>query len=124
MASDAQVRIGVVLVGKAGSALREISGQVDGISAIVAALAAAAQEQSTTLGQVSSAVNRMDEATQHNAAMVRGSASAAHNLAGETENLAALVAHFHLEENLRQRPDAEIVSIGRKSVNAGSRETF
>ena len=103
-ASDEQVRTGVVLVGNAGSALREISKQVGGISAIVADLAAAAQEQSTTLGQVSSAVNRMDEATQQNAAMVKGSAAAALGLAAETENLAALVARFHLGEEMRQNP--------------------
>jgi methyl-accepting chemotaxis protein len=138
-ASDAQVRTGVVLVGKAGSALREISTQVGGISAIVANLAAAAQEQSTTLGQVSSAVNRMDEATQQNAAMVKGSAAAARTLAGETENLAALVARFHLGDERRQNPEAEIVEapkitskpnsaeivpIGRKSVNTAAWETF
>jgi methyl-accepting chemotaxis protein len=137
-ASDEQVRTGVVLVGNAGTALREISKQVGGISAIVADLAAAAQEQSTTLGQVSSAVNRMDEATQQNAAMVKGSAAAAHSLAVETENLAALVARFHLGDETRQNPDAEaaeapktakpptaeIVRIGRKPVTAAAWERF
>jgi methyl-accepting chemotaxis protein len=133
-ASDTQVRTGVVLVGKAGSALREISGQVGGINEIVSALAAAAQQQSVTLDQVSGAVNRMDQATQQNAALVRGSATAAQTLAGETENLAALVARFHLGDEMEteieppriasKSKSADILLIGRKSASAGSWETF
>jgi methyl-accepting chemotaxis protein len=138
-ASDAQVKSGVVLVGKAGAALHEISSQVEGINAIVSALAAAAQEQSNTLGQVSNAVNRMDQATQQNADMVRGTATAAHSLAGETANLAALVARFHLGDEIQAerakapklapriapnaKGDAKLL-IGRKSVIAGNWETF
>ena len=59
-----------VLVGQTGEALERIVSQVVEISGSIAEIAVSAQEQSTGLEQVNTAVTEMDQVTQKNAAMV------------------------------------------------------
>ncbi|HWK68608.1 MAG TPA: methyl-accepting chemotaxis protein, partial [Rhizobiaceae bacterium] len=94
--SSQQVEQGVDLVGQTGAALQQIAAQVTEMSTLVGAIAASAQEQSTALGEVNVAINQMDQVTQQNAAMVEQSTAASHSLAGETDQLARLVAKFRL----------------------------
>ena len=56
------------------------SPQVAEINAVVAEIAAGAQEQATGLGEVNAAINQMDQVTQQNAAMVEESTAASHSL--------------------------------------------
>jgi methyl-accepting chemotaxis protein len=93
-ASAVHVGQGVELVGETGRSLERIVEQVAEINAIVADIAASAQEQSTALGEVNTAVNQMDQVTQQNAAMVEESTAASHTLAHDAEALAGLVAKF------------------------------
>jgi methyl-accepting chemotaxis protein len=95
-ASTAQVDQGVRLVTKTGDALGRIVAQVVEINTVVTAIAASAQEQSTGLEQVNTAVNQMDQVTQKNAAMVEEMTAAAHGLAGESEQLGQLVARYQI----------------------------
>jgi methyl-accepting chemotaxis protein len=95
-ASTAQVEQGVLLVAKTGDALGRIVTQVVEINTVVTDIAASAQEQSTGLGQVNTAVNEMDQVTQKNAAMVEEMTAAAHRLAGESEELGQLVARYQI----------------------------
>ena len=67
--SSGQVQNGVRLVGEAGEALKRISDQVKTASGIVGKIAHSASEQDTTLRSISSSLNQLDAATQHNAAM-------------------------------------------------------
>ncbi|WP_374575243.1 methyl-accepting chemotaxis protein [Phenylobacterium sp.] len=92
--SSEQVSRGVDLVARAGQVLEEIVGQVSGITDIVAEIAASAQEQSTGLAEVNTAMNQMDQVTQQNAAMVEESTAASHGLANEAAELARLMAQF------------------------------
>ena len=71
------------------------------INAVIADIAASAQEQSTGLRQVNTAVNEMDQVTQKNAAMVEEMTAAAHGLAGETEELGQLVARYQIRRTQR-----------------------
>ena len=103
-ASTAQVDQGVRLVGETGEALGRIVAQVVEINAVITDIAASAQEQSTGLEQVNTAVNEMDQVTQKNAAMVEEMTAAAHGLAGETEELGRLVARYR--NGRRGRPAA------------------
>jgi len=98
-ASTAQVDEGVSLVGETGEALRRIIGGVQDINRIVAEIAASAQEQSTGLAEVNTAVNQMDQATQQNAAMVEQSTAASHSLSNEARELSRLVQRFRLAES-------------------------
>jgi methyl-accepting chemotaxis protein len=95
-ASTAQVDQGVRLVGRTGEALGRIVAQVVEINTVVTEIAASAQEQSTGLEQVNTAVNQMDQVTQKNAAMVEEMTAAAHGLAGESEELGRLVSRYQI----------------------------
>jgi methyl-accepting chemotaxis protein len=97
-ASTAQVDQGVRLVGRTGEALGRIVTQVVEINTVITDIAASAQEQSTGLEQVNTAVSEMDRVTQKNAAMVEEMTAAAHGLAGESEELRQLVARYQIGE--------------------------
>jgi len=97
-ASTAQVDQGVRLVTRTGEALGRIVAQVIEINTVITDIAASAQEQSTGLEQVNTAVNEMDRVTQKNAAMVEEMTAAAHGLAGESEELGQLVARYQIRE--------------------------
>ena len=93
-ASSEQVASGVTLVGETGKSLARTLEQVEQLNRLVTEIAASAQEQSTGLHQVNTAVNQMDKVTQQNAAMVEESTAASHSLAGEAAELTRLVAQF------------------------------
>ncbi|MEW5686446.1 MAG: methyl-accepting chemotaxis protein [Pseudomonadota bacterium] len=95
-ASSAQVDRGVGLVTDTGKALEAIVERVANIDGLVSEIATSAQEQSTGLGQVNTAVNQMDQVTQQNAAMVEEATAAAAQLKREAVELAQLVARFEV----------------------------
>jgi methyl-accepting chemotaxis protein len=95
-ASTTQVGQGVDLVGETGKALGRIVVQVAEINTLVASITASAQEQSSALHQVNTAVNQMDQVTQQNAAMVEETTAAAHSLSKESEELARLIGRFQV----------------------------
>ena len=92
--SSHQVSSGVDLVGRTGTSLQEILGQVASIHGNVAAIVEASREQALSLREISEAVNHMDQATQKNAAMVEETTAASHSLASEAESLRTLLAQF------------------------------
>ncbi len=94
--SNAQVQEGVELVGKTGRALETIVAEVQEINRHVVAIVEAAQEQSSGLQQINTAVNQMDQDTQKNAAMVEESTAASHGLAREAASLNLLLGQFKL----------------------------
>ncbi|WP_426955447.1 HAMP domain-containing methyl-accepting chemotaxis protein [Muricoccus radiodurans] len=93
-ASTQEVGEGVRLVGETGQALGRIVVQVAEVNGLVADIAASAQEQSTALAEVNTAVNQMDQVTQQNAAMVEQSTAASHALRQEAEALTVLTDRF------------------------------
>lgn len=95
--SDAHVGEGVELVGKTGTALREIISQINEINTFVEEIARSAQDQASALTEVNIAINQMDQMTQQNAAMVEETTAATHNLANESQELTRLVSRFKLE---------------------------
>lgn len=97
-ASNDQVQEGVQLVGETGQALETIVAEVQEINRHVAAIVESAQEQSSGLQQINTAVNQMDQDTQKNAAMVEQSTAASHTLASEVSSLNHLLAQFKLAD--------------------------
>ena len=95
-ASSGHVKSGVELVDKAGEALQSIVGRVETINVLVSQITLSAKEQSTSLAEVNTAMNQMDEITQQNAAMVEEATAAGHSLSSEAEDLANLVAKFDI----------------------------
>ncbi|WP_137135407.1 methyl-accepting chemotaxis protein [Rhizobium sp. FKY42] len=94
--SSHEVETGVQLVTTTGDALREIQQKVIGIAGQMASIVTAAQEQSTGLMEVSTAVNQMDQVTQQNAAMVEEAAASTSRLAEETAHLKSLISRFRI----------------------------
>jgi methyl-accepting chemotaxis protein len=109
-ASSQQVSQGVGLVGSTGKVLSQIVEKVSNISGLVSEIAASAQEQSTAMAQVNSAVNQMDQLTQQNAAMVEETTASANNLKQEATDLQRQVEKFTVtrtQEKARQIPPAK-----------------
>ncbi|WP_454700411.1 methyl-accepting chemotaxis protein [Agrobacterium burrii] len=94
--SAAAVGEGVKLVADTGVGLSEIEQLVLSVNAHMDAIATAAQEQSSGLAEVNTAVNHMDQATQQNAAMVEEMNAAGAGLAQECANLQSLLSQFQL----------------------------
>jgi methyl-accepting chemotaxis protein len=102
--SVAKVDAGSTLVHRSGETLTEIVSSVKRVTDIIAEIAAAAQEQSTGIDQVNRAVTQMDQVTQANATQTDQLASTARALAGQAEQLHALVGRFRLDAELDAPP--------------------
>ncbi len=99
--STSQVERGVGLVGETNKALERMLTEVTEFDHVVSTIAADAQEQASSLGEINGAVNHLDQMTQQNAAMVGQTMSACQMLKQESEQLTALVSRFQLETATR-----------------------
>jgi methyl-accepting chemotaxis protein len=96
--SSGQVKTGVELVNRAGSALNEIVESIKGVADIVADIATASADQSTGLDQIKDALTQMDEATQQNSALVEENAATAKTLADQSAVMGEQMAFFRSED--------------------------
>ncbi|MEJ2814398.1 methyl-accepting chemotaxis protein [Caulobacter sp. CCG-8] len=94
--SAGQVGQGVKLVGQTGEALEGIVFKVGEIDALVKELAASAGEQATSLHEVNSAVNQMDQGVQQNAAMIEQATAVSHALKTEIGGLVQMMSRFQV----------------------------
>lgn len=94
--SVTDVTNGVALVDRTGAALTSIAERITSISASIATIAKAAEDQAATLSQISVASRELDRSTQQNAALVEETSAAARTLSDEAEALSGLVAQFRL----------------------------
>ena len=101
--SNDQVQQGVQLVGDTGKPLATIVSEVQEINRHVVSIVESAQEQSSGLQQINTAVNQMDQDTQKNAAMVEETNAASHSLAKEVASLNQLLSQFRLAEGAYQQ---------------------
>jgi methyl-accepting chemotaxis protein len=95
-----KVQQGDVLVRKAGATMDEVVDSVKRVTAIMAEIAAASQEQHSGIEQVNQAVGQLDQSTQQNAALVEEAAAAAASLQEQAGKLAELVSVFKLEQGV------------------------
>ncbi|MBV8124503.1 MAG: MCP four helix bundle domain-containing protein [Burkholderiaceae bacterium] len=96
--STEKVETGARLVGEAGTTMDDIVAQVRKVADLIGEIGAATLEQTQGIGQVSEAVNQLDQVTQQNAALVEESAAAAESLKHQAANLADVVNIFKLEQ--------------------------
>ena len=92
--SGEQVRNGVTLVHATGKTLTAIITEVNEINSHIGAIVNLAREQSGALGEINGAINRLDQGTQQNAAMVEESTTATHALGKEIGRIAAMLGAF------------------------------
>jgi len=94
-----QISSGVSQVGDAGDALNGILSLISDISDHVSGIAGAAQEQSTTISEISSSVSKLEEETQRSAAVFEESLAASELLSSEANALTKLAENFSTTEH-------------------------
>ena len=107
--SLAKVKNGSNLVDESGKTLESIVERVNQVADIVAEISTASQEQATGIAQVNETINRMDDMTQQNAALVE-EVSAASELAGDQAmRLQDMIAFFSANEETFADTQGQIV---------------
>ncbi len=101
-------------VGEAGSTMGEIVEAVRRVTDIMSEIAAASDEQSRGIQQVSLAVTEMDNVTQQNASLVEEASSAAASLEDQAGRLTQAVSAFRLQD----APAARAVSPAQPALKA------
>lgn len=96
--SRAEITAGARVVRETSEVLEGISTRVVTASEQMDVIARSNREQYNALHEVNSSVNRMDQMTQQNAAMVEETSAATKELADETRILLQLIDQFQLEE--------------------------
>jgi methyl-accepting chemotaxis protein len=91
-----RVDAGATLVHDAGRTMNELVASVQRVNDTLAAISAAAAEQSAGIGNVNGAVAELDNVTQSNAALVEQGAAAAASLREQAERLQSAVDRFRL----------------------------
>ena len=94
-----RVAVGEDLVRRAGETINELVSSVQNVSSIMSEVAAAADEQSGRIADISSTVGKLDEVTQQNAALVEESAAAADSLRDQAHRLTDIVHTFRLSRD-------------------------
>lgn len=92
------IKDGSQQVGDAGTTMGEIVEAVRRVTDIMAEIAAASDEQSRGIQQVSQAVTEMDNVTQQNASLVEEASAAAASLEDQAGKLTQAVSAFRLQD--------------------------
>ena len=95
--SVAQIEEGTVLADQAGASMHDMQGAIQRVANIVGEISAANSAQTTGVAQVSQAVGHMDDATQHNAALVQKNSQEAQALNDQAHALVTAMAQFKLQ---------------------------
>jgi methyl-accepting chemotaxis protein len=95
-ASVEGVERGAAQADAAGATMDDIVAKVRRVTQLIGEISNATQEQTSGIGQVSTAVARLDQVTQQNAALVEESAAAAESLEKQASQLVDAVAVFQL----------------------------
>jgi methyl-accepting chemotaxis protein len=91
-----RIEAGTVLAGNAGRTMDRIVASIGEVSGTLGAITAATQSQMRDIGQIDTAVARLDRMTQQNSAMVEESAAASTGLRDQAHSLDTLISQFVL----------------------------
>ncbi len=91
-----KVGAGAKLVETAGSTMGDIVQSVERVTALMSEIQAASHAQSLQIGEVSQAVEHLDQMTQQNAALVEEGAAAGQSLKEQSHRLAGAMGQFQL----------------------------
>jgi methyl-accepting chemotaxis protein-3 (ribose and galactose sensor receptor) len=108
-------------VSHAGDTMTDIVGAVRRVTDIMAEIAAASDEQSRGIQQVSLAVTEMDNVTQQNASLVEEASAAASSLEEQASRLTQAVAAFHLSDSAPRRIAQSVQAVQPKAALATGR---
>ncbi|MEV4777753.1 methyl-accepting chemotaxis protein [Burkholderia sp. LMU1-1-1.1] len=102
--SAEQIASGSALAENAGATMDEIVLSVRKVTAIMASISTASEEQEHGIGQVTIAIGEMDGVTQQNAALVEEAAAAAAAMQAQAKELAQLVGSFQIDAATKKSP--------------------
>ena len=105
-ASVEKVSIGSTLVDAAGHTMVEVVLSFEKVSALIAEIAQASQEQSSGIGQVNSAIGQMERAVQQNASLVEQAARATEAMNAQASALLQMASRFHVDAGVQAQQDA------------------
>ena len=94
--SGIQVKEGVALVNRAGTALNEIVESIKQVNAVMSSIASASTEQTAGIEQINKVLAQMDEMTQQNSALVEENAATAKTLEQQAKAMDEQVSVFKL----------------------------
>ena len=94
-----RIEAGTVLADSAGRTMGRIVASIGQVADTVGAITAATQSQMQDIGQINTAVTRLDQMTQQNSAMVEESAAASQGLRDQARNLDTLISQFVLPDD-------------------------
>ncbi|RYD94083.1 MAG: methyl-accepting chemotaxis protein, partial [Sphingomonadales bacterium] len=106
--SAREVEQGVKLVSETGEALSRIETFVESINQNVNAIATGAAEQSTSLAEINTAVNQLDQVTQQNASLVSSIGQSGAVLADGAAKMQQLVELFKLNRRATLRDGTSV----------------
>ncbi len=106
--SVAKVESGTRLVNASGETLAGFVTTVREVSGTVSEISAASREQASGIEQINTAVARMDEMTQQNAALVEEGTAASEAIGREAELLRRLIAFFKVAGSAAVSADADL----------------
>ena len=92
--STQDVETGAARVDDAGRTISQVVESVRSVSALMASLVEATQQQTGGIGEVNDAVNQIDQMTSQNAALVEQAAAAATSLSDQSSRLVEAVGRF------------------------------
>jgi len=96
-ASVERVDSGGKLVDAAGKTMREVVYSIESVSAHVARISAASEDQSVGVSQIREAIKELDDVTQSNAALVAENALLSHNLSQRAGALVESISVFKFQ---------------------------
>ncbi len=102
--SKENVATGAREVGRMEGVVKDALAAFEKLNGVVAEIAEASREQSLGIDQVTTAVSRMEEVTQQNAALVEEAAAAADSLREQVDGLDQTTQRFRLERKRTRRP--------------------
>jgi methyl-accepting chemotaxis protein len=111
--SDSVIKVdeGTKLVDQSGEMLQEIVGAAQNVNSIVAQIAAATREQNAGIGEINSAIAKIDEMTGKNAVLVEQDAASATALLTQSNELNEAMDKYEiidLPASGLGRPDTEV----------------
>jgi methyl-accepting chemotaxis protein len=94
--SARKIENGAELASEAGKTMSEVTNAVARVNDIIGEIAAASGEQRQGIEQVNTAITQMDEATQHNAALVEEATAASQAVEEQGRRLTQAISSFNL----------------------------
>jgi methyl-accepting chemotaxis protein len=103
-ASVDKVNAGASLVDSAGHTMVEVVLSVEKVSALIAEIAQASQEQSAGIGQVNTAIAQMERVVERNAALVDEATQSTEAMNAQAAALLAMTRRFRVDEGAAPEP--------------------